>query len=95
MGVNLSNFSSSLAFISAVREASRRDLRLFCAFGGFPLFTPFRLRPLLFLTLEFFLTLLESHAHRLPPLDLFYVHSGLIEAASPRTFEEGADEMGT
>ena len=49
------------------RWGCQRTFRLLCsAFGDFSLLTPFRLRPLLFLTLELLLTLLEGDAH-VPP----------------------------
>jgi hypothetical protein len=51
-------FRSKLLF-GIRKRGRRRALRLFCAFGGLPLLTAFRLSPLLFLTLEFLLALLN------------------------------------
>src|SRR5215467_2925734 len=49
------------------RRRCRRTLRLLCsAFGEFFLLSPFRLSPLLFLTLHFLLALFERDAHRSP-----------------------------
>ena len=57
------------------RRGCRRALCFFCAFGGFSLLTPFRFRPLLFLALEFLLTLLEGDAHGSPQKSgCIYVH---------------------
>src|SRR5215472_3296758 len=50
------------------RRGCRRALCFFCAFGGFSLLAPFGLRSLLFLTLEFLLTLLEGDAHGPPQM---------------------------
>src|SRR3974390_2408049 len=60
-------FVVRLKLLYAIRRRDcRRVLRLSCALGGFPLLTPFGLRSLLFLTLEFLLTLLEGDAHGSP-----------------------------
>src|SRR5262249_7375160 len=84
-------FAVRLRLSFGVRRRRRHALRLFrSAFGNFPLLTPFRLRPLLFLTLHFLLALFERDAHWSP--QKFRATPNIIESSRVTSAVRAAGE---